>query len=100
MKERLSAIEKNWRTTFGNKFHADNTWYWKHILSVINTELNQTDRFQTEKDELIKIKNTLRKQLNQLQPNIKTYSKVKKSAKWLKSNKNKNKSHENVSTDK
>ena len=74
--------------------------YWKHILSVINIELNQTDRFQTEKDELIKIKNTLRKQLNQLQPNIKTDSKVKKSAKWLKSNKNKNRSHENVSTDK
>ena len=47
-----------------------------HFVSlVINTELNQSDRFQTEKDELIKIQNTLSKQLNQLQPNIKINSK-------------------------
>ena len=48
------------------------------VSLVINTELNQSDRFQTEKDELIKIQNTLRKQLNQLQPNIKINSKLKK----------------------
>ena len=58
----------------GETFYAGSKWNWKFTFQSCTKYRIHIDCLLTENDDLINIQNTLRKQINQFQSNIKTFA--------------------------